>query len=160
MQIYNNHTPNQITPNFKAIKSIECKGLYKKYSHYSKDLYTSLQKNVAAMDFCKKYDVDIVFDAKQKVFGGGYDYVISSVQMLFNRPVKKRFLGFWKTQKDEIKIASYYQDFDIKNALENATRKLKNYISESRKDESQRILDRAIKFKEESIQDDLINLNK
>ena len=64
MQIYNvMSNPNQTTPNFKAIKSAKCEGLYKDYPSYGKNLVETFKKNPTAMKFCKKYDVNLVFHA-------------------------------------------------------------------------------------------------
>ena len=59
MQVQNNlQIPNTV-PNFKAIKSIKSAGLYKNQPRLVQGLVETFQTNKTAMDFCKKYDVDI-----------------------------------------------------------------------------------------------------
>ena len=61
-----NISPNQNSTNFKAIKSIKCEGLYKKFPEEGKKLIQTFKENAKVMEFCRKYDVDIVFNASEK----------------------------------------------------------------------------------------------
>ena len=67
MQIYNiTPSTNQTVPNFKAIKSVKCEGLYKEFPRYGKDLVETFKKNPTAMEFCRKYDVKVPVVFKMK----------------------------------------------------------------------------------------------
>ena len=59
----NNYSSQRHNPNFTAIKSVKCDGLYKKYPELANELIEALKQNPKAMEFCKKYDVDIIFYA-------------------------------------------------------------------------------------------------
>ena len=59
-------------PQFKAIKSFQCKGLYKKFPDAAKEIVDTFQANPKAMDFCSKYDVDIFLTAKESWETGHY----------------------------------------------------------------------------------------
>ena len=60
MQIQNvslsqNNYSQKHNPNFTAIRSIKCEGLYKKYPEYANHLVEAFKKNPIAIEFCKKY---------------------------------------------------------------------------------------------------------
>ena len=74
MQVQNvglsqNNYSQKHNPNFTAIKSVKCDGLYKKYPELANELVTAFKKNPTAMEFCKKYDVDVVFYAVKQMQG-------------------------------------------------------------------------------------------
>ena len=81
MQVQNNPQITS-TPNFKAIKSIKSTGLYKKQPRLVQGLVDTFQTNKTAMDFCKKYDVDIVFHACKDIMHS----VKSTVAIFFKNP--------------------------------------------------------------------------
>lgn len=68
MQIQNvtlaqNNYSQRHNPNFTSIKSVKCEGLYKKTPELATDVVEAFKANPKAMEFCRKYDVDIVFYA-------------------------------------------------------------------------------------------------
>ena len=125
MQVYN--TPqfsNVKQTNFKAIKSVKCKGLYKKHPELAKELVQSFKTNPIAMDFCKKFDVDIVFYACKQAMSA----VESSVHIFFDNPTKKSFLGFLGNKRDKISLNAYDDKYETENSLKASTDLLKAYI--------------------------------
>ena len=121
MQIYSstqNNKSNHLQNNFKAIKSVKCEGLFKKFPEYGQILVDTFQQNPKAMEFCKKYDVDIVFYALKKAISD----VESSIHIIFENPAKKKFLGFLGNTRDKISISGYHR------SLEESVDTLKNYI--------------------------------
>ena len=96
---------------FKAIKSIKCKGLYKKNSQYAQELVEAIKDNNTAMNFCKKYDVDVVL---------GREHTRTYLCMNFINPIKSKFLGILGSKKDSIIVEYYYDNFiDANNRLKN-----------------------------------------
>ena len=83
MQVHNAkiNPNNRIqSPNFTAIKSVKCEGLYKKYPQLANDVVDALKQNPNAMEFCKEYDVDIVIDANKPMF---HSDTYSSIKIIY-----------------------------------------------------------------------------
>lgn len=153
MRIQNDPTqiPTTQAPNFKAIKSVRCEGLYKKYPEYGQELVDTFKKNPKAMEFCKKYDVDIVFHAFKRAVSS----VESSIHILFKNPAKKSFLGIISNTRDEIALHGFGNQYDEKLSLGQSTANLKDYIAENIPGKTSGVLDSHIKLKEEEIQEAL-----
>lgn len=125
MQIQNNlsfHNNNyskcsKSNLNFTAIKSIKCQGLYKKAPEYGKELLEAFNKNPVAMDFCKKYDVSLIFYADKYMSN-----IKSSLVMFYeNQSISKisRFIKkLFGSDNDVIHISSW------NNNLKNSTAEL------------------------------------
>ena len=60
MQVQNDCSVGNYNTSFKRIRSIKCAGLYKKQPQYANKLIEAFKQNEKAMEFCKKYDVDIL----------------------------------------------------------------------------------------------------
>ena len=152
MQIRNNpQIPTQTTsPNFKAIKTIKCEGLYKKHPDLAKNLVDTFKENPKAMDFCKKYDVDIVFNACKK----GISWVESSLHVLFDNPAKSKFLGFIGSKRDKVSLTGFGNSYSYEASLKQSTQHLFEYICKYNPNIKNRtgVLDSHIKLKEEEIQ--------
>ena len=118
MQIHNT-TPstNQTVPNFKAIKSVKCKGLYKDFPRYGKDLVETFKKNPTAMEFCRKYDVNLVFHACKDMMNS----VRSTILLIFENPAKTKFLGFIGSKKDKIELSGYGNAYNYDESLKAST---------------------------------------
>lgn len=147
MQInsYNNYN----TPAFGSIKSIKCEGLYKKYPKMGRELIDTLQKNQTAMDFFKKYDVDIVFHA----FKQGTAMVESSINIFYDNIAKSKFqklLNALNGSKDNIQIHGFGNDYEIPKSLKASSDNLKKAILPE--PEGNGVLVSHIKMAEEGIQ--------
>lgn len=143
--------PTTKTPNFKAIKSVRCEGLYKKYPEYGQELVETFKKNPKAMEFCKEYDVDIVFHAFKRAVSS----VESSIRILFKNPAKKSFLGILGNARDEIALHGFGNRYDEKLSLRQSTANLKNYIAENVPGKTSGVLNSHIESKEEEIKEAL-----
>ena len=155
MQIYNNpQVPPVVTsPNFKAIKSVKCEGLYKEFPGYGKDLVDTFKKNPTAMEFCRKYDVDLVFHAYKDMM----DSVRSTMLLIFKNPAKSKFLGFLGSKKDKIELSGYGNAYNNDASLKASTEQLKDYMLDSTKGKPvSGLLDSHIKLKEKEINDILL----
>ena len=123
----NNINQNQQVPNFQAIKSVKCRGLYEKYPELGKELVDTFQKCKEAMDFCKKYDSDIVFYAKKD----GIDTVESSIHIFYDNPALsklKKFFKFLNSSEDRVEISAWGNNYDLTKSLQGATESLKSCI--------------------------------
>lgn len=152
MRIQNDSTQLPTTvqaPNFKAIKSVRCEGLYKKYPEYGQELVDTFKKNPKAMEFCKKYDVDIVFHAFKRAVSA----TESSIHILFKNPAKKTFLGILGNKRDEIALHGFGNQYEEKLSLGQSTANLKDYIAENIPGKTSGVLDSHIELKEEEIQE-------
>lgn len=150
MQIYNNPQISTQTkvPNFKAIKTIKCEGLYKKHPEYGKELIETIRENPVAMDFFKKFDVDIVFYACKQAMSA----VESSIHIFFDNPAKTKFLGIFGSKRDSISLSNYDDKYEVVKSLESTTEGLKNYISDHIPNKNSGLLNSHIQLKEEEIQ--------
>lgn len=123
---YNNYS-NYSKPAFGAIKSIRCEGLYKKYPNMCQELVEALQKNQTAMDFFKKYDVNIVFDA----FKHGIAAVDSSINIIYDNIAKSKFRKFFDSlngSKDTIRLEGFGQTPELLKSIKASTDALKKTI--------------------------------
>ena len=159
MQINNitsqpNNSSNKYNPNFTSIKSIKCKGLYKKYPQFANSLVESFQKNPKAIEFCKKYDVDIVFYAVEQ----RKHSVQSSVHIFFDNIAKSKTRKLFDklAGKSDDKIELYaWGKYSLPHAIEESTANLIEAMSPERKVANGYrggFLDSNIKFAEEKIQ--------
>ena len=106
MQVQSNYSvQNNYNPKFKSIKSIRGEGLYKKHPEYVNNLVTALKRNDTAMDFCKKYDVNIVFHAAKE----GYNNLIKSTIVIFyDNPALSKLKKFWNSiSSNESKVSVF-----------------------------------------------------
>lgn len=155
MQIYNNPQvlPVVTSPNFKAIKSVKCEGLYKEFPRYGKDLVDTFKKNPTAMEFCRKYDVDLVFHACKDMMNS----VRSTILLIFKNPAKSKFLGFLGSRKDKIELSGYGNAYNYGSSLEASTEQLMDYMLDSTNGKPvSGLLDSHIKLKEKEINDILL----
>ena len=159
MQINNmtsqpNNSSNKYNPNFTSIKSIKCEGMYKKYPQFANSLVESFQKNPKAIEFCKKYDVDIVFYAVKQM----RDSVQSSVHIFFDNIAKSKTRKLFDklAGKSDDKIELYaWGKYSLPQAIEESTANLIEAMSPERKVANGYcggFLDSNIKFAEEKNQ--------
>ena len=131
MQITNsNYTPqnNRYNQSFTSIKSVKCEGLYRKYPELGRELVDTFKENPKVMDFCKKYDVDVVFYAVKY----GIDGVKSSVNVFYDNVAKskiKKFFDFFSNSEDKVVIHGWGNEYDLHKSLDEATMNLKAAIS-------------------------------
>lgn len=151
MLIQNNTNINN-KPNFKAIKSIQCIGLYKNEPTLAKELIDTFKTNTEAMGFCKKYDVDIVFDAKQ---GSPADATESSIIINYIDPTKskiKRFFNALNGIKNNIRLNAWGTGCIEKESLKNATNELKMMLEPTTKGkQTSGVLTTHIKYADKDI---------
>ena len=129
MQIYNTpQFPNETTPNFKAIKAVKYKGLYKKFPEFKEEIMDTFLKNRTAMDFCNKYDVEIIFNAVEDYSLAG---IMNYLHIKFINPKKTKLFGLIKKVTDNIKLQCYtsslYYD-DIKIGMSKSKEEFKEHI--------------------------------
>lgn len=152
MQIYNNpQIPTQTNPPaFKAIKSVKLEGLYKKFPEQGKELVSVFGENPVAMEFCKKYDVDIVFNAIKDL----QNTVSNNLHIFFNNPSKRKFLGLFGNTRDNISISSYGNQINIEESLKASCKELKKFMSkETSGIVNSGMLDSHIQLKEKEIEE-------
>lgn len=137
----------QNSTNFKAIKSVKCEGLYKKYPQFAEKLVDTFQKNPVAMRFCKNNDVNIVFYACKKAMDG----IESSIHIFFDNPAKKKFLGIFGSKEDKISLSTYDNKYAVEETLEKTTARLNDYISEHIPGKTSGLLNQHIVMKEEEM---------
>ena len=148
MQVQNNPQIPNTVPNFKAIKSVKYQGLYKKHPELAQNLVDTFKTNKTAMDFCKKYDVDIVFDAYKHMM----DAVASCAAIIFNNPAKTKFFGLI-SGKDSIVLHSYGKPYSQEESLQESTQNLVFHLMNQADDKNATgVLEGNIKYKEEEIQ--------
>jgi hypothetical protein len=154
MQV-NNNLATRNNPNFTAIKSIKCEGLYQKRADLCADILGALKQNPDAMNFCKKYDVNIVMRAVNETNNG----IRSGICIFFDNIAKgkaKKFIQKLTNNEDRVKITSYKFDYSTDRGLEEGTKDLVNYMLPPTKDNKlSGILSSHIKLTEDSIQAEL-----
>ena len=150
MQVQNRpQIPNSGATNFKQIKSLKCTGLYakKEYSQYAENLVKSFKSNPKAIDFCKQYNVDIIFHAWKRAV----NTVNSAIHISVDDPSKKKILGLFGNTKKIIEIQAWGSpSYDIKSALDEGTNELIDRISGKTG-----ILDSHMRLTSEEIQEKL-----
>ena len=138
MQVQNvglsqNNYSQKHNPNFTAIKSVKCDGLYKKYPELANELVTAFKKNPTAMEFCKKYDVDVVFYAVKQM----QDAVESSIHIFFDNISKSKARKFFDKvlgkNEDKVVIHAWGNEYSLPRSLEKSTANLVVNISPERK---------------------------
>lgn len=138
MQVQNvglsqNNYSQKHNPNFTAIKSVKCDGLYKKYPELANELVTAFKKNPTAMEFCKKHDVDIVFYAVKQM----QDAVESSIHIFFDNISKSKARKFFDklvgNNDDKIVLHAWANNYSLPSSMEQSTQRLVEYISPERK---------------------------
>ncbi len=115
---------------FGAIKSVKCTGLYEQFPDLGKDLVDTFQSNPKAMDFCKKYDVDLVFSAIKT----GWSSVQTTLHVFYDDLSKGKFKKFWQgltSSPDEVSVASFSGSYNInyEDSLKATTLSLKQMIA-------------------------------
>ena len=100
------------------------------------------------MEFCKKYDVNIVFYACKEAM----DSVKSSIHLFFENPTKTKFLGIFGNQQDKIEISGYGNRYNLAESLTESTAELKRHIVDEIIGETTGVLNGQIRYKEEEIQ--------
>lgn len=136
MQIQNiNSTQNNYSkrhqPNFTAIKSIRCEGLYKRHPELAEGLLESFKHNEKAMNFCKKYNVDIVFYATKSYT----DTIKSSIHLFVENISKSKLRTFFDkllNNKDEITISAFANNYPALKSLETSSKELMEMIGTER----------------------------
>lgn len=160
MQIQNvtlsqNNYSQKHNPNFTAIRSVKCEGLYKKYPELANNLVSAFKENPTAMAFCKKYDVDIVFAAIKQM----QDTVESSIHIVFDNisksKVRRFFEGVLGKNDDKVVLHAWGNEYSLPCSIEKSTQNLAEHISpEVKTAEGYRggMLDSHLKNAEERIQ--------
>lgn len=152
----NTYSQNNTTaPSFGRIKSVECQGLYKKFPELGKKLVDAFQQNPNAMEFCKKYDVNIIFQATKDSMNA----VRSSVCVFYDNVAKgklKRFIDFLSDEKDNINLSSFANKYNVEAALKESTNSLIEMITPVNPNGSTKIynglLDSHLRYAEERMQ--------
>lgn len=130
----NNYSSQRHNPNFTAIKSVKCDGLYKKYPELANELIEALKQNPKAMEFCKKYDVDIIFYAIKQY----QNSVESSLHIFFDNISKSKATRFFEkvfgNSNDKIVIHSWGSGYSVPRSIEQSTKEMiENMILPERK---------------------------
>ena len=129
----NNSYSQKNNPNFTSIKSVKCEGLYKKYPGMARGLVEAFKENPKAMEFCKKYDVDVVFHAMKQM----QDSVKSSIHIFFDNISKSKARKFFDkltgNTDDKVVLHAWGNEYSIPNSLKASTAELINNISPERK---------------------------
>lgn len=131
MQVLNNNfvtQNNKYNQSFTSIKSVRCEGLYRKYPELGGELIDTFKENPKLMEFCKKYDVNIIFNSIKQGING----VQSSVCVFYDNVAKskfRKFLDFFGNSEDKVVIHSWGNEYDLHKSLNEATENLKAAIS-------------------------------
>lgn len=128
-----NNYSQKNNPNFTSIKSVKCEGLYKKYPEMANSLVDAFKENPKAMEFCKKYDVDIVFYAVKQM----QDSVESSIHVFFDNLSKSKARKFFDkltgNSDDKVVVHAWGNKYSLSQSLEESTINLIDNISPERK---------------------------
>ena len=120
MQIQNvslsqNNYSQKHNPNFTAIRSIKCEGLYKKYPEYANHLVDIVSHAVKQMQDAVESSIHIFFDNISK----------SKVRKFFNK--------LTGNNDDKIVLHAWANNYSLSRNMEQSTQKLVEYISPERK---------------------------
>lgn len=156
MKVNNNMQMQSVSkPSFKAIKSVKCEGLYKKFPAEGKRLIDTFKNNSKAMEFCKKYDVNVVFYACK----GMMESVESSLQIYFKNPARSWVSKLIDGKQDKIELHGYGNAYDTKQSLVESAENLVNYMEESTSGKPvSGLLEQHLKLKDEEMQKVLCKL--
>lgn len=128
-----NNCSNKRNPNFTSIKSVKCEGLYKKYPELANSLVEAFKENPKAMEFCKKYDVDVVFYAVKRL----QDSVKSSVHIFYDNIAKSKTRKFFDKltgkSDDIVVVHAWGNQYSLPVSMEKSTKELVDAISPERK---------------------------
>lgn len=144
-------------PNFTSIRSIKCSGLYKKHPEYGQELVDAFKKSPKAMEFCKKYDVDIVFYAAKERMAA----VNSEIHVFFDdisRGKFKRFFDAINGKKEDVTIGCFSNEYDVEKSLHKSTRELIDRIlpkSAGTNKNQNGLFDSHLKYADERVQEAL-----
>ena len=135
---------------FQSIRSVKASGLYKKQPLIVSSLIDSFESNAAAMDFCKKHDVDIVFTA----FKQGLNGVESSLHIFYDKPASgiKKLMNYLFGTRPSVPVTGWGSSYNVEEGLLAATKDLINNMSSK----TTGILDGQIHYAEKLIQEELI----
>ena len=107
------------------------------------------------MEFCKKYDVNIIFQATKDSMNA----VRSSVCVFYDNVAKgklKRFIDFLSDEKDNINLSSFANKYNVEAALKESTISLIEMITPVNPNGSIKIynglLDSHLRYAEERMQ--------
>lgn len=126
--ITNNQNHKSQNQTFTGIKQVKCAGLYNKYPELGKELVDTFKNNAKAMEFCKKYDVSIIFHAVKE----NLDSAKASICIFYDNIAKskfKKFLDSLNNSEDKVVIYSWGNKYNINESLLEATEGLKGAIS-------------------------------
>ncbi len=152
---YQNNYSQKCNPNFTSIKSVRCEGLYKKYPEMAKPLVDAFKENPKAMEFCEKYDVNIVFYAMKQML----DSVESSIHIFYDNISKSKARKFFDkligNADDKVVLHAWGNKYSIPGSLEASTNELIEHISPEREVNGRffgGILDSHLKSADEKMQ--------
>lgn len=163
MQISNVTSPHsnysqKHNPNFTSIKSVKCAGLYKKNPELAAEVVEAFKANSKALEFCKKYDVNIVFYA----FKDMHQSVESSLHIFYDNISKSKFRKFLDKflgyKDDKISIHAWSDKYSLPESLKESTVNLIEAIAPQKKvKDGYRggMLDSHIELADKKIQDTL-----
>lgn len=158
-----NNYSQKNNPNFTSIKSVRCSGLYKKYPECANALIEAFKENPKAMEFCKKYDVDIVFHALKQM----HDSVESSIHIFFDNIAKSKSRKFLDkllgNSDDKVVIHAWGNKYSLPQSIVESTSSLIENISpEKRVADGYRggMLDSHLKLADERIQKTIMEKSK
>jgi hypothetical protein len=119
------NTPNR-NQNFTAIKSFNCQGLYRDFPKQGKSLVEAFKSNDFALEFCKKHDVDIEFNAYAHRSGGVQNRFTMYYRDVVDGGLKK-IISALKGQK-RVEIATFACDSGVEQNFNKSAEEMKNLI--------------------------------
>ncbi len=127
MQTVNNNLQscNRYNQSFTGLRKVKCLGLYEKYPELGKELVDTFKNNSKVMDFCKKYDVDIIFHAAKNYMNS----VQASVNVFYDNITKNKLKKLFSNRDDQIVISGWGNKYDIPGSIKEATASLKAAMS-------------------------------
>lgn len=125
MQVNNINSGYQ-APNFTALKSINYAGLYKKYPEVSQKMLEAFKANDKALDFCKKFDVDVVFFASKEGITGVNNYLLMRYRNIATTAFEK-LMNVFKPKK-EVKLYSFGNEYDYGSSLAKSADELRRHM--------------------------------
>lgn len=152
VQSIQNNTNNT---NFTSIKSVKFTRLLSKYPERGQELIDAFKQSPQAMEFCKKYDVNIVFDSH--LYNEMMD-VESGIHIKYDNPAKSKFKKFidciFSPTDDTISLQVIGRDWTgLSASVKESTKSLIKYILPDSK--GMGVLDGHIKLHDKKIQNAL-----